>query len=185
MTAESAAPSAAAANRSDDEKQQHRADRGVEDHAQRSRSQLDAELRQQQSADEGAGDADHHIADEAQSRALHELARQPSRDDAEAAGYTAIVVTVDTKVFSNRERSMRLLGASMPRLSMGNEPRTHGVTGSPTAAKMDLNWDDIEFCGKESGLPVIAKSILSAADALEAERRGTVLMSARQLAWSS
>jgi isopentenyl diphosphate isomerase/L-lactate dehydrogenase-like FMN-dependent dehydrogenase len=91
---------------------------------------------------------------------------------AKAAGYTAIVVTVDTKVFSNRERSMRLLGASMPRLSMGNEPRTPGVTGSPTAAKMDLNWDDIEFCGKESGLPVIVKSILSAADALEAERRG-------------
>jgi len=91
---------------------------------------------------------------------------------AKAAGYMAIVVTVDTKVFSNRERSMRLLGASMPRLSMGNEPRTPGVTGSPTAAKMDLNWDDIEFCGKESGLPVIVKSILSAADALEAERRG-------------
>jgi len=91
---------------------------------------------------------------------------------AKAARYTAIVVTVDTKVFSNRERSMRLLGASMPRLSMGNEPRTPGVTGSPTAAKMDLNWDDIEFCGKESGLPVIVKSILSAADALEAERRG-------------
>jgi lactate oxidase len=91
---------------------------------------------------------------------------------AKAAGYTAIVVTVDTKVFSNRERSMRLLGTPMPRLAMGIVPQTPGVTGSATAAKMDLNWDDIEFCGKETGLPLIVKSILSAEDALEAERRG-------------
>jgi len=89
-----------------------------------------------------------------------------------AAGYTAVVVTVDTKVFSNRDRSTRLLGAPMPRLAMGNVPRTKGVIGSATAAKMDLTWDDIAFCGRESGLPVIVKSILSVEDALEAERRG-------------
>jgi lactate oxidase len=89
-----------------------------------------------------------------------------------AAGYTAVVVTVDTKIFSNRERSTRLLGAPMPKLAMGNVPRTPGMTGSATRAKMDLTWDDIEFCGRESGLPVIVKSILSAEDALEAERRG-------------
>jgi isopentenyl diphosphate isomerase/L-lactate dehydrogenase-like FMN-dependent dehydrogenase len=91
---------------------------------------------------------------------------------AKAAGYRAIVVTVDTKVFSNRERSMRLLGAPMPRLAMGIVPTRPGVTGSATAAKMDLNWDDIEFCGQESGLPVVVKSIMTAEDALEAERRG-------------
>lgn len=91
---------------------------------------------------------------------------------AKAAGYTAIVVTVDTKVFSNRERSTRLLGAPMPRLAMGIVPVTAGVTGSATHAKMDLNWDDIEFCGRESGLPVIVKSIMSVEDALEAKRRG-------------
>jgi lactate oxidase len=91
---------------------------------------------------------------------------------AKAAGYTAIVVTVDTKVFSNRERSTRQLGAPMPRLAMGNVPVTPGVTGSATRAKMDLTWDDIEFCRKESGLPVIVKSILSVKDAKEAERRG-------------
>jgi len=91
---------------------------------------------------------------------------------AKAAGYTAIVVTVDTKVFSNRERSMRLLGAPMPRLAMGNVPTTKGVIGSATAVKMDLTWDDIEFCAKVGGLPVIVKSILSVEDAQEAERRG-------------
>ena len=89
-----------------------------------------------------------------------------------AAGYKAIVVTVDTKVFSNRERSMRLLGAPMPRLAMGIVPIGKGVTGSATRTKMDLNWDDIEFCGRESGLPVIVKSITSVEDALEAKRRG-------------
>jgi lactate oxidase len=91
---------------------------------------------------------------------------------AKAAGFTAIVVTVDTKVFSNRERSTRLLGAPMPRLAMGIVPITPGVTGSATRSKMDLDWDDIDFCGRESGLPVIVKSIMSVEDALEARRRG-------------
>jgi isopentenyl diphosphate isomerase/L-lactate dehydrogenase-like FMN-dependent dehydrogenase len=91
---------------------------------------------------------------------------------AKAAGYAAIVVTVDATIFSNRERTTRLLGAPLPNLPMGNSPRTPGVTGSATAAKVDLNWDDVEYCHKESGLPVIVKSILSAKQALEAERRG-------------
>ncbi len=91
---------------------------------------------------------------------------------AKAAGYTAVVVTVDATVFSNRERTTRLLGAPLPNLPMGIAPRTPGVTGSATVMKVDLNWDDIEFCRKESGLPVIVKSILSAKQALEAERRG-------------
>lgn len=91
---------------------------------------------------------------------------------AKAAGYTAIVVTVDATIFSNRERTTRLLGAPLPNLPMGNAPKTPGITGSATVAKIDLSWDDVEFCHKESGLPVIVKSILSAKQALEAERRG-------------
>jgi len=91
---------------------------------------------------------------------------------AKAAGYTAIVVTVDATIFSNRERTTRLLGAPLPNLPMGNAPKTPGVTGSATAAKIDLSWDDVDFCRKESGLPVIVKSILSAKQAREAERRG-------------
>ncbi len=91
---------------------------------------------------------------------------------AKAAGYTAIVVTVDATIFSNRERTTRLLGAPLPNLPMGNAPQTAGVTGSATVAKIDLTWDDVDFCRKESGLPVIVKSILSAKQALEAERRG-------------
>jgi L-lactate oxidase len=91
---------------------------------------------------------------------------------AKAAGYEAIVVTVDATIFSNRERTTRLLGAPLPNLPMGITPKTPGVTGSATIAKIDLTWDDVDFCAKESGLPVIVKSILSAKQAREAERRG-------------
>jgi len=38
--------------------------------------------------------------------------------------------------------------------------------------KVDLDWDDVDFCRSQTGLPVIVKSILSPAQALEAERRG-------------
>jgi len=40
------------------------------------------------------------------------------------------------------------------------------------AMKIDLTWDDVDFCRSTTGLPVIVKGILSPAQALEAERRG-------------
>jgi L-lactate oxidase len=93
---------------------------------------------------------------------------------AKAAGYKAIVLTVDATVASNRERLTRLTGAPLPNLVMGNLPKTPGVTGGAMAMKADLSWDDVEFCRRESGLPVIVKGILSSAQALEAERHGCV-----------
>jgi len=91
---------------------------------------------------------------------------------AKAAGYKAIVVTVDAFVTSNRERSTRLLGVPVPSMTMGNAPKAPGVTGNAMAMKTDLSWDDVEFCKAQTGLPVIVKSILSPAQALEAERHG-------------
>jgi len=91
---------------------------------------------------------------------------------AKAAGYTAIVLTVDATVTSNRERSTRLTGVPLPNLAMGNVPKTPGVTGSAMAMKADLTWDDVAFCQAQTGLPVIMKGILSSAQAVEAERRG-------------
>ena len=38
--------------------------------------------------------------------------------------------------------------------------------------KGNMSWSDIEFCRKESGLPVVIKSILSPANALQALRYG-------------
>jgi isopentenyl diphosphate isomerase/L-lactate dehydrogenase-like FMN-dependent dehydrogenase len=88
------------------------------------------------------------------------------------AGFTAIVVTVDSTTFSNRERPVRL-GTPMPNLGAGNGVRTAGI-GPDAAArlKVDLNWDDVDFCRRETGLPVIVKGILTPADAVDAVKRG-------------
>jgi L-lactate oxidase len=91
---------------------------------------------------------------------------------AKAAGYKAIVLTVDATVTSNRERSTRLIGVPVPNLALGNAPKTAGVTGSAMAMKAELSWEDVAFCREQTGLPVIVKGILSAAQAVEAERRG-------------
>jgi L-lactate oxidase len=88
------------------------------------------------------------------------------------SGYAAIVLTVDGTTFGNRERPIRL-GISSPNLGPGNGVRTPGIDPRTTSEiKMDLNWDDLAFCQKESGLPVLIKGILTPAMATEAVRRG-------------
>jgi isopentenyl diphosphate isomerase/L-lactate dehydrogenase-like FMN-dependent dehydrogenase len=88
------------------------------------------------------------------------------------SGYTAIVLTVDGTTFSNRERPIRL-GISSPNLGPGNGVRTPGIDPRTTSEiKTDLNWDDLAFCQKESGLPVLIKGILTPAMATEAVRSG-------------
>ena len=91
---------------------------------------------------------------------------------AKAAGYKAIVVTADVDVTSNRERSIRLQGAAVPNLSMGNIPKTPGMKGDPMDMRGDMSWIDVDFCRQESGLPVIIKSILSPKQALQAVQHG-------------
>ncbi len=71
-------------------------------------------------------------------------------------------MTADVDVTSNRERSMRLQGAALPNLKMGNVPKTPGGNGNAMDMKGDMSWNDIEFCRQESGLPVIIKRILTA-----------------------
>jgi len=90
-----------------------------------------------------------------------------------AAGYKAVIVTADVDVTSNRERSMRLQGAAVPNLRMGNAPKTEaGKAGNAMDMKGDMSWSDIEFCRTESGLPVIIKSILSPANTQQALNAG-------------
>ncbi len=89
-----------------------------------------------------------------------------------AAGYKALVLTADVNVTSNRERSMRLQGAAVPNLTMGNKPRTPGGKGSAIDMKGDMSWSDVEFCRGEIDLPIVIKSILSPANALQALRTG-------------
>jgi L-lactate oxidase len=91
---------------------------------------------------------------------------------AKSSGYSAIVVTVDGTTFSNRERPIRL-GIPAPNLGSGNGVRTPGIDPRTTAGqKADLNWDDIAFCQKESGLPVLIKGVLTPALAIEAVKHG-------------
>ncbi len=91
---------------------------------------------------------------------------------AKTAGYKALIITADVDVTSNRERSMRLQGAAVPNLSMGNIPKTPGVSGSAMDMKGDMSWSDVDFARQESGLPVVIKSILSAKQAQQALQHG-------------
>jgi len=84
---------------------------------------------------------------------------------ARAAGYTAIVHTVDVTVGGNREANQRT-GFHWP----ANLPLAN--LRGPNRPKVGLSWRDLEFVQKESGLPVIPKGILHPDDAREALQRG-------------
>jgi len=92
---------------------------------------------------------------------------------AKAAGYKLIVITVDVAVTSNRERVTRILGQPTPNMHRGNIPTTPGIDPQRAAVyKHDLNWDDVAFCGTETGLPVVVKSIISVRNVVQAIERG-------------
>ncbi len=91
---------------------------------------------------------------------------------AKASGFTAIIVTVDSTTFGNRERTIRL-GMPSPNLGRGNGVKTPGINANSIGElKVDLNWEDVAFCQKESGLPVIVKGVLTPGLAAEAVKRG-------------
>lgn len=89
-----------------------------------------------------------------------------------AAGYTALVVTVDSTTFSNRERPLKL-GIPTPDLGRGNVPVSPDI--DPIAAsilKADLDWNDVAFCAEVTGLPILVKGVLTPKLAAESVRRG-------------
>jgi lactate oxidase len=87
---------------------------------------------------------------------------------AKAAGYTAIVHTVDVTVGGNRESNQRT-GFRWPAdLPLANLASAKGIN----RPKVGLGWRDLDFIQKESGLPVIPKGILHPDDAREALKRG-------------
>src|SRR5262245_32776270 len=95
---------------------------------------------------------------------------------AKAAGYTAIAPTVDNLFGYPREENIRNEFRPPRSLGKGNAPRSISDPAAAIAAldarKRDLNWDDMEFIKKESGLPVIVKGVLSAKVAAMAVKRG-------------
>ena len=78
-----ASPAAAATNEPDDQQQDQRADGGVDDRRDDAGAEMDAELRKQPAADEGADDSNEEIADDPEPGALHDLAGQPARNEAD------------------------------------------------------------------------------------------------------
>jgi hypothetical protein len=73
-SAKSPSPSASTMNEPHDQQKDQRADRGVDDLRNNSRAKVDAKLRQQPTAEEGAYDSDAEIADDPKSDASHDLA---------------------------------------------------------------------------------------------------------------
>ena len=88
---------------------------------------------------------------------------------AKAAGYRAVILTIDTVVASNRETDIRNHFRSP--LPLGNFP---GENGAYAAApiKRDLDWSDVEFIQKTTGLPVLLKGVMSPELAVAAVEHG-------------
>jgi len=94
---------------------------------------------------------------------------------AKAAGYTALIPTIDTTIQYPRETNIRNNFRTPLSLGRGNAPR-----GEPDpvkaarmmASKTDLNWDDIAFIKQETNLPVVIKGVMSPVTATRAIERG-------------
>jgi 4-hydroxymandelate oxidase len=99
---------------------------------------------------------------------------------AHAAGYAAIVLTVDTPVLGRRERDERNRFALPSELTLANVTgnRLPDVAGSGLyayfASELDasLTWQDLEWLRSLSPLPVLVKGVLTAEDAELAVRSG-------------
>jgi L-lactate oxidase len=90
-------------------------------------------------------------------------------DRAKAAGYRAVILTIDTVVASNRETDRR--NHFRNPLPVGNFPGESGAyAAAPT--KRDLDWDDVAFIGKTTGLPVLVKGVMSPELAVAAVEHG-------------
>jgi isopentenyl diphosphate isomerase/L-lactate dehydrogenase-like FMN-dependent dehydrogenase len=82
------------------------------------------------------------------------------------AGFTALVLTVDTPVLGRRERDFRtgfVVSPEFPVASLGQGGLTPLEAFALTSAS--VSWRDIERLASMSGLPVLVKGVLTAEDA--------------------
>jgi isopentenyl diphosphate isomerase/L-lactate dehydrogenase-like FMN-dependent dehydrogenase len=99
-------------------------------------------------------------------------------DQARGAGFNAVVLTVDLPVLGPRERDLRTGFALHPEYRMEVYASALGDLGvvTPTIASTlvdaSLTWRDLEWLHEHAGLPVIAKGILTAEDAVLAAEHG-------------
>jgi len=100
---------------------------------------------------------------------------------AEASGYRALCLTVDTPQLGRRERDVRNR-FTLPRWvrlrnfeAAGLELGTKGETFAAYASKQldpSLTWDAVEWLRSQTKLPLLLKGIIAAEDAARAAERG-------------
>jgi len=93
---------------------------------------------------------------------------------AEAAGYRAIVLTVDLPVLGRRERDVRL-GFEMPPLAHvdpAGDERDNRYGALADRGKAELTWESVAEIRSWSSLPFVLKGILAPADAVRAAELG-------------
>jgi len=92
-----------------------------------------------------------------------------------AAGYTAVVFTVDALGAGNSESLQRTGFPTGQALAAASAKLTAGAPGAQYKRgpqKRSYGWDDVEFIQKASGLPVLLKGVLTPQLAVEGIRRG-------------
>jgi 4-hydroxymandelate oxidase len=92
---------------------------------------------------------------------------------AEAAGYGAIVLTVDLPVVGYRERDRRT-GFAVPASVQAHLPPgiSESDFGTHADAKPALRWDDVEEIASWTAMPLVVKGILSPRDVVRAVEHG-------------
>ena len=101
---------------------------------------------------------------------------------AEAAGYRALVVTVDTPRLGRRERDLRSR-FTLPRgVTIGNFRQdgararwdAHGGMAAYASHELDpsLTWEALDWLGRQTRLPLVVKGVLRADDAARAVAAG-------------
>jgi 4-hydroxymandelate oxidase len=96
---------------------------------------------------------------------------------AEAAGCTALVVTVDSPVFGHRERDLRHAFHDLPPgmcCENMREPLDGGAWGNPRSFVFspELSWEQIAWLRHVTALPIVLKGIVHPDDAALALREG-------------
>ena len=95
---------------------------------------------------------------------------------AKAAGYSAIVPTIDSTLAYPRDNNIRNDFRIPVSLGKGNSPLNEKdvvkAAQMMSVRKVDLNWDDMLWIKQETGLPVVVKGVMSPVTAREAVERG-------------
>jgi isopentenyl diphosphate isomerase/L-lactate dehydrogenase-like FMN-dependent dehydrogenase len=85
----------------------------------------------------------------------------------ESSGYISVCLTVDTQLYSRRERD--IVNRYSPRQAMSVAPNPRGPDLNYQAR---LTWADVEWLGKTTRLPIGLKGIMTARDAKRAVETG-------------